>query len=54
MSPEIIVVVLFHKEIAKITQVGVPTVNRYPLFLRQQPKTNIKRYIDGYNSFRRI
>jgi hypothetical protein len=33
-------------EIARILQVGLATVNRDISYLRQQAKTNIKRYID--------
>jgi hypothetical protein len=34
------------REIARILQLGVTTVNRDISYLRQQAKTNIKRYID--------
>jgi hypothetical protein len=34
------------REISKILQVGIGTVNRDLSYLRQQPKSNIKRYID--------
>ena len=34
------------REISQILQVGLATVNRDISYLRQQAKTNIKRYID--------
>ena len=34
------------REIARILQVGVTTVNRDISYLRQQAKTNIKKYVD--------
>jgi IS30 family transposase len=34
------------REIAKILQVGIGTINRDLLYLRQQSKENIKKYID--------
>ena len=33
-------------EIAKVLQVDLSVINRDVYFLRQQAKTNIKRYID--------
>jgi DNA-binding transcriptional regulator LsrR (DeoR family) len=33
-------------EISRILQMGQPTINRYMAYLRQQAKTNIKKYID--------
>jgi predicted transcriptional regulator len=33
-------------EISRILQISQPTINRDITFLRQQAKTNIKRYID--------
>ena len=34
------------REISKILQVGIGTVNRDLSYLRQQAKSNIRRYID--------
>jgi len=34
------------REISQVLQVGLATVNRDILYLRNQAKTNIKRYID--------
>ena len=33
-------------EISRILQISQPTINRDIIFLRQQAKTNIKKYID--------
>jgi predicted transcriptional regulator len=33
-------------EISRILQISQPTINRDIIYLRQQAKTNIKRYID--------
>jgi Trp operon repressor len=34
------------REISQVLQVGLATVNRDVVYLRQQAKTNIKKYID--------